>query len=568
MSTLHLISHTHWDREWYKPYQEFRLNLVRLIDGLLELLARDPDYKYFMLDGQTIVLEDYLEIRPEREAELRRHIRAGRILIGPWHILPDEFLVGPELTVRNLLEGARLCREFGARMPVGYTPDPFGHIGQLPQILRGFGIEWAAFRRGLSDEPCEIWWQSPDGSRVLAAYLRDGYDNAAGLPTADPALFAREVAARRDSLRPHSAVRDLLLMHGTDHMTPPPDTSAAVRSATGKLDGDRLIHSTLPNYFAAVAAEIRRKKLKLPVVAGELRSPKRHHLLPGVLSSRMWIKQRNRACEMLLTQWAEPFSAFALLVAGKNPSCDWLARSPSGALHAAWRLLMQNHPHDSICGCSIDEVHEEMKPRFAQAEQIGEEIARASLAVLAEFIDTRSAAHALAVFNPAAGPRTDRAEAEVHPSADWDLYEIVDGNGSVIPHQAAEGAAADLINVVLDAESIRGLVGNLHEGRAGIFRCGISASVARGIRCRWTPSWRRNSAPDPRAWRRATDGFREYLSNPAISRYHIRARGETSARVVFTASEVPGFGWKTFHLRNKITAPPKRPSPFIRWRAR
>jgi alpha-mannosidase len=558
MTTLHLISHTHWDREWYQPYQAFRLNLVRLIDGLLDLLARDPDFKYFMLDGQTIVLEDYLEIRPEREAELRRHIRAGRILIGPWHILPDEFLVGPEATVRNLLEGARLCREFGARMPVGYTPDPFGHIGQLPQILRGFGIAWAAFRRGLSDEPCEVWWQSPDGSRVLAAYLRDGYDNAAGLPTADPMLFAREVAARRDSLRPHSAVRDLLLMHGTDHMMPPPDTTPAIRSAAGRLAGDRLIHSTLPIYFAAVAAEIRRRKLELPVVVGELRSPKRHHLLPGVLSSRMWIKQRNRACEMLLEEWAEPFAAFASIVAGKDPACDWLVRSPSGALHAAWRLLMQNHPHDSICGCSIDEVHEEMKPRFAQAEQIGGEIARASLAALAGSVDTRSGARALVVFNPTAGPRTDRVEAEVHPPPEWDAFEIVGGDGAVIPHQAAEGAAAELINVVLDAGSVRGLVGNLHEGRAGNLSLRDIRFRREGDTLRVDAVMAEDSPPDPDAWRRATDGFREYLSDPAISRYRIRARDEASARLVFTAAGIPGFGWKTFHLQKK-SVPPQAP---------
>jgi alpha-mannosidase len=556
MITLHLISHTHWDREWYKPYQDFRLQLVRLIDGLLEILARDREYKFFMLDGQTIVLEDYLEIRPEREAELRRHIRAGRILIGPWHILPDEFLVSPESTIRNLLEGARLCRDFGARMPVGYTPDPFGHIGQLPQILRGFGIGWAAFRRGLSDEPCEVWWQSPDGSRVLAAYLRDGYDNAAGLPTSDPILFAREVGVRRDSLRTHSAVRDLLLMHGTDHMEPPPDTSAAIRSTVGKMGGDRLIHSTLPKYFAAVSAAVHSRKIALPVIEGELRSPKRHHLLPGVLSSRMWIKQRNRECETLLERWAEPFSAFASHVAGKEPSSDPLVRNPSGALHAAWRLLMQNHPHDSICGCSIDEVYEEMKPRFAQAEQIGAEIARASLAALAAAVDTRAGAHSIVVFNPTAAQRTDRVEAEVHPPPEWDAFEIVDGAGAVIPHQAAGGAAPELINVELSPAGLRGIVGNLHEGRAGNLALQDIGFRREGDTLHVDAVMEENSSPDPEAWKRAMDGYREYLADPSIAQYHIRAGGEASVKAVFVAPAIPGLGWKTFHLRKKSVPPP------------
>jgi hypothetical protein len=168
-----LISHTHWDREWYLPFQEFRLKLVRLIDGMLDLLARDRGFRHFMLDGQTIVLEDYLALRPDREREIAAHVRSERLLIGPWFVLPDEFLVSPEAILRNLLEGRRIAARFGRNMPVGYIPDPFGHIAQMPQILRGFGIETACVQRGLDDQPCEFWWQSPDGSQVLMAYLRD-----------------------------------------------------------------------------------------------------------------------------------------------------------------------------------------------------------------------------------------------------------------------------------------------------------------------------------------------------------------------------------------------------------
>src|SRR5690606_25058865 len=154
--TLTIVSQTHWDREWYRTSQGFRLRLVRLIDDVLTILDTDPTYHSFLLDGQTIILQDYLEMRTEREADLRRQIAESSLLIGPWHILPDEFLVGPESTVRNLMLGARVCADFGARMPVGYTPDPFGHISQLPQILAGAGIHVAVFRRGLSEEPLEL----------------------------------------------------------------------------------------------------------------------------------------------------------------------------------------------------------------------------------------------------------------------------------------------------------------------------------------------------------------------------------------------------------------------------
>ena len=164
MATLHLISHTHWDREWYQTFQQFRLRLVHMVDNLLAIMLTEPGYRHFMLDGQTVVLEDYLEMRPEKRDELKELIGQGRILIGPWYVLPDEFLVSSEAIIRNLLQGKRICDEFGGRMMVGYIPDPFGHIGQMPQILNGFDIHNAALRRGLADEPCEIWWQAPDGS--------------------------------------------------------------------------------------------------------------------------------------------------------------------------------------------------------------------------------------------------------------------------------------------------------------------------------------------------------------------------------------------------------------------
>ncbi len=232
MSTIHLISHTHWDREWYLPFQVFRLKLVHLVDELLRILASDPEYRYFMLDGQTIVLDDYLRMRPERAEEIRRYVQSGRLLIGPWYVMPDEFLVSPESLVRNLLQGARSAQRFGDTMQVGYTPDPFGHIGQLPQILRGFGIDTAALWRGLSDEPAELWWESPDGSRVLLAFLRDSYSNAKGLPVIvmtgdDPAARAALVAEaerRRDSLAAHSATAELLFMQGGDHIEPQAET--------------------------------------------------------------------------------------------------------------------------------------------------------------------------------------------------------------------------------------------------------------------------------------------------------------------------------------------------------
>jgi mannosylglycerate hydrolase len=155
---VHFVSHTHWDREWYLTYEQFRLRLVGLIDRLLDLMESRPDFEFFHLDGQTIVLEDYLELRPAQEGRLRKLIEDGRILIGPWYDMPDEFLVSGESLVRNLALGHRLASTFGTPMPVGYLPDLFGHVAQMPQILRGLGLDNAILWRGFGGPRAEYWW--------------------------------------------------------------------------------------------------------------------------------------------------------------------------------------------------------------------------------------------------------------------------------------------------------------------------------------------------------------------------------------------------------------------------
>lgn len=451
--TYHIVSHSHWDREWYRSFEQFRSMLVTMIDDLLELLERDEGFRYFTLDGQTVVLEDYLAVRPEKREEIRKLVTEGRIVTGPWYVLPDEFLVGAESTVRNLMTGTRMASSFGKTMTVGYIPDSFGHIAMMPAILRGFGIGTALVYRGFGGEPgeqtSEYWWKSPDGTRALMIHLfRHGYSGGYFHQESEREILER-FAGLKEELDRRATTSHRLLMNGGDHHWPDPripETLALLRNSfAGTFE-----HSTVERYAGAVRNEVG----ELPVVEGELRFGYRYAfaVLGGVYSSRIYIKQANWRAEMLLERYAEPLNALA---------CAMGMRSLSPLLHHAWSTLMKNHPHDSICGCSIDPVHREMMTRFAAVEDIGTSVVDASLEHILPYDDMAAGDDRyLFFFNPSPFPRTEVAEADIRffrkdvvvglnpdvvvgaelPSAGG--FALIDGSGREVPCQVLGKAGA------------------------------------------------------------------------------------------------------------------------------
>jgi len=335
LTDVHVVSHTHWDREWYLTREQFRLRLVDLVDRVLDLMDTDPRFSFFHLDGQTIVLEDYLEVRPEAEERLRRRIAEGRLLVGPWYVMPDMFLVSGEALVRNLALGHRLARGLGGVMRVGYMPDPFGHIAQMPQILSQLGLASAVLWRGFGSDRAESVWESPDGSRVLLLHLpREGYGNAALLPilpAEEARRRAREVIERE---RGRSAGGTVLLMAGTDHLEPNPKLLDLVADLAA-LPGLDVRLSTLPAYVAA--ARSRAEGARLDTVRGELRSMDGYaFLLPGVLSARTYLKQRNarvqRTLETVSPALGAALQPLGLNAAGVQVHRDEQATRPAGVL--------------------------------------------------------------------------------------------------------------------------------------------------------------------------------------------------------------------------------------------
>jgi 2-O-(6-phospho-alpha-D-mannosyl)-D-glycerate hydrolase len=432
--TFVVVSHTHWDREWYQPFETFRVRLVRMMDSLLDLFQRDPDFKHFALDGQTIPVDDYLEVRPERRYLIERLIREGRLLIGPNYILPDEFLIGAESWVRNLQIGIRSAREYGAVMTVGYSPDAFGHIAHLPAILRGFGLDSVLIWRGVSREvpTSEFRWRAPDGSEVLVAHLAHGYGYMAVVPDDREGLVSA-LASMRSTLEPLATTSHVLVPNGTDHMPARDGLSRVIRDANEILDGGVMRHGTYPEFVASVRAELGQDYEKLPLVTGELRSSERSHVLAGVLSARMWLKRKYARCEDLLSRYAEPLSAWAHMQRRDRPDLERTA-SDKGLLHHAWKLLLQNGPHDSVTGCSVDAVYDDVGLRFQKCDQIAEAVAFEAQRQLAQAA-AKPGQDTVFVYNGEHGPRTDFCTVQMPIEAGRLPVGIVDDAGSRTPVQ-------------------------------------------------------------------------------------------------------------------------------------
>src|SRR5436305_1391600 len=365
--TVAVVPHTHWDREWYQPFQTFRLRLVDLLDDLLPRLEADPAYARFLLDGQMAVVEDYLELRPHAEDQLRRLAASGRLSMGPWYVLMDEFCVSGETIVRDLQLGLERAAAFGGAMDVGYLPDMFGHVAQMPQILRQVGFEHAVVWRGVPStvDRTGFWWTAPDGSTVRAEYLPVGYGNGAAIPDDAKAFVGRIQAHEREI--GDLLVDGLLWMNGTDHQSPQPWLGRVVAEANALQDDYRIVITSLPEYLASAPTE------GLPSWQGELRSGARANPLMGVASNRVDVKQAAARTERALERRAEPLSALFL------PATRW----PDAELALAWKEKIRNSAHDSSCACSVDEVVDAVLYRYAQARQIGERLARRALRGLA-----------------------------------------------------------------------------------------------------------------------------------------------------------------------------------------
>ncbi|EOC6365705.1 alpha-mannosidase [Enterococcus faecium] len=389
---VYIISHSHWDREWYMAYEQHHMRLIELIDDLLELFEVDPSFNSFHLDGQTIILDDYLQVRPEKRQAIQQAINEGKLRIGPFYILQDDFLISSESNVRNMLIGMEESRKWGTPVMLGYFPDTFGNMGQTPQLMKQAGISAAAFGRGVkpigfdnqvleaenySSQYSEMWWKGPDQTAIFGLLFANWYSNGNEIPVEKEAALAFWKQKLADAEQ-YASTNHLLMMNGVDHQPVQKDISKAIHLANELFPDYEFIHSNFTDYLEAVQKDVPED---LGSVEGELTSQETDgwYTLANTASARVYLKQWNTKVQRQLENITEPLATMAYEVSGNYPHDQ---------LDYAWKTLMQNHPHDSICGCSVDSVHREMIPRFEKADEVGKYLVQDSLEQLTAAIDT------------------------------------------------------------------------------------------------------------------------------------------------------------------------------------
>lgn len=519
-----IVPHTHWDREWYAPFQTFRLRLVELLDELLPRMKDDPTYAHFLLDGQMAVIDDYLTIRPEAEETLCMLNKAGRLAMGPWYILMDEFLVSGECMIRNLQLGFERATRFGGAMEVGYLPDMFGHVAQMPQILKQAELDHAVVWRGVPQAVTgtAFWWDAPDGSRVRAEYLPHGYGNGAGVPKESAALVRRlgtyetELGERLEPTSP------ILWMNGTDHQMPQAWLGRVVDEVNSSQGHFHLEVTGLTEYLSTASSD------GLQTVSGEMRSGARANLLMGVASNRVDVKIAAARAERELERRAEPLCALFA------PAWWW----PQALLDTAWLEMIRNSAHDSICACSHDEVCNAVISRYCEARQIAQGLGDTAIKILAATLSATGPV----VVNPSSRPRSGLVEV------------VVPGEDAPEGTQVLARRSASVLDTTVVGSELGKVLGQIRSQQFGPDTYIVEVDVEQGdeavmVTFHADAELRENLLVDEvKRELYALGGARP--DTP----FHFQVIQKPSTRVLARATDIPGYGWKLWKQSSPETA--------------
>lgn len=445
MKRVYMQVSTHWDREWYNHFQAFRYELIGTTEKILEELSSKENIDHFVFDGQTVVLEDYLEIKPQKEKDIKESVKKGEMQIGPWYVMPDEFLVSGESLIRNFLTGKQVAEHFETEpYAYGYVNDIFGHIAQFPQLLNQFGIRMAYLGRGLGGPENDFRhfvWKSPDGSSCLAYKYNysKAYRSYLSFVQQDRTEDEKDAWVRDYIFHEFEKCKnDVLLLNVTDDHGYLNDVMLDFIRRVKKIDEIELITSG----FAQAYDDIAKSVEQLPVKEGELIETSYDgdmRVVTDSISSYYNLKADNDRCQMILEQKTAPMMAYAHLM-NHNMPVEFL--------QTAYKYLLKNHPHDNICGCSTDQVHKDMQYRYDQVKEMANAIRRDFVCRMKKERTEDGSDYCLTIFNPAPYCRNQMVTVDVEFERDYscrrsgntshqmrNMFRLYDVSGNEIEYQ-------------------------------------------------------------------------------------------------------------------------------------
>ncbi|MBR6896478.1 MAG: mannosylglycerate hydrolase [Lactococcus sp.] len=444
---VHVVPHSHWDREWYFTTSRSKLYLMHNLQKVLALLSADKGYAHFVLDGQASLLDDYLAWRPEDQATIEKLVKAGKLIVGPWYTQTDQLVISGESIVRNMQYGMAISDAVGGYMPVGYVPDSFGQSAAMPQIYREFEIEDTLFWRGVSDDDVkhtEYTWRGEDGSVVNVYQIPSGYYIGGDIPENDGlSQFLKEDPFK--TVWDRSTTDQVLFPNGFDQAPARENLSELVAKMNAAYDEFDLEISTFEAYINSIKAQ----HPQLEQVSGELLNGKMMRIHKSIFSSRPDLKKLNTEVQNYLINKLEP-----ILSMSTSLGFDY----PTEVVKEIWKLMFENAAHDSIGSCVSDTTNEDIYLRYKKAKDLAENLVELKLRELVMHMDNK-ADITLTAFNTASQAMSGVFETTLYvPQLD---FAIEDGSGNAYPYTIL--SAIDQTDYVLGQ-------GNVLDGSKAQFR--------------------------------------------------------------------------------------------------
>ncbi|ECH5524913.1 mannosylglycerate hydrolase [Listeria monocytogenes] len=431
---VHVIPHSHWDREWYFTSSRSTIYLVKHLKEVIETLEAKDDYHFYLMDAQSSLIEDYLRYCPEDKTRLEKLITEKRLITGPWYTQTDQLVISQESIVRNLLYGTRIAREMGHSMAVGYVPDAFGQGGNMPQIYKEFRISKFLFWRGVADnrlKQTEFIWRGDDGTEMLAEQIPFGYYYGANIPE-NEAELKTYLDDQIGALEKKASTRNVYFPNGLDQ-APVRKNLPELVAKFNELDSTREYQIASPETFFA---DLEKDVTDLPVIAGELTEGKHSRLHKSIFSTRADLKQANNEIENFLSNVLEPVLSISYSLGN---------RYPHNELAEIWKLMFENAAHDSIGGCNSDTTNRDVKHRYKLASDLATNLLDLNMRLISEKIEQKQSFQ-FTVFNPL--PYEKSGVIKMTAYIPEDNFTVEDAQGNTLLYTILE--KTDLTDYVLN----------------------------------------------------------------------------------------------------------------------